>query len=82
MAIPLRVEFLGAPYHITCRGDPRAAISKHDEDREGFLNVSADEVAQRYNRIGRALCLTTNHHHLMIETVEVNRSQVSKELTD
>ena len=37
MARPLRIEFAGALYHITSRGDRREAIFEDDEDRERFL---------------------------------------------
>ena len=37
MARPLRIEFAGALYHITSRGDRREAIYEDDEDREAFF---------------------------------------------
>ena len=48
MARPLRIEFAGALYHVTSRGDRREAIFEDDEDRETFLRVCA-EVAPRYH---------------------------------
>ena len=68
MARPLRIEFAGALYHITSRGDRREVIYDDDEDREVFLAVLA-EVVERYNWICHAYCLMTNHYHLVIETV-------------
>ena len=59
MARPLRIEFAGAFYHITSRGDRREAIYEDDEDREAFLNVLAEVIA-RYNWICHAFCLMTN----------------------
>jgi hypothetical protein len=47
MARPLRIEFAGALYHVTSRGDRREAIFEDDEDREAFLSVLA-EVVERY----------------------------------
>jgi hypothetical protein len=35
----LRIEFAGALYHVTSRGDRREAIYEDDEDRETFLGV-------------------------------------------
>jgi len=59
MARPLRIEFAGALYHITCRGDRRGAIFEDDQDRERFLGVLAELVA-RYHRtrqwIGTRMC--------------------------
>ena len=79
MARPLRIEFAGALYHITSRGDRREAIYEDDEDREAFLGVLA-EVVERYNWICHAFCLMTNHYHLVIETVEGNLSQGMRQL--
>ena len=50
MARPLRIEFAGALYHITSRGDRCEAIYEDDEDRERFLSVLA-EVVQRLSLI-------------------------------
>ena len=59
MARPLRIEFAGALYHITSRGDRREAIFEDDEDRERFLAVLG-EVVGRYNwvcqSIGTRIC--------------------------
>jgi len=47
MARPSRIEFAGAWYHITSRGDRREAIYEDDEDRAAFLGVPA-EVVERH----------------------------------
>jgi len=39
MARPLRLEFAGALYHLTSRGDGQEDIYLDDEDREGFLEL-------------------------------------------
>ncbi len=39
MARPLRIEYDGAVYHITSRGNARKPIYKEDEDRRIFLQV-------------------------------------------
>ena len=41
MAKPLRLEFAGALYHVTSRGDGREDIYLSDEDRLAWLQVSA-----------------------------------------
>jgi putative transposase len=79
MARPLRIEFPGALYHITSRGDRQEAIFEDDEDREAFLRVLA-EVVERYNWVCHAYCLMTNHYHLVIETVEGNLSRGMRQL--
>jgi hypothetical protein len=37
MARPLRIEFPGAVYHVTSRGNAKQAISIDDEDRSRFF---------------------------------------------
>jgi len=37
MARPLRIEYAGAHYHVTSRGNERKAIFRDDTDREKFL---------------------------------------------
>lgn len=47
MARPLRIEFAGAVYHVSARGDRRQAIFRDDEDRRRFLSILARTVALR-----------------------------------
>ena len=42
MSRPLRIEFAGAFYHVTSRGDRREVIYEEDEDREEFLGILSD----------------------------------------
>ncbi len=39
MARPLRIEYPGAVYHITSRGNAREAIARAGDDREAFIHV-------------------------------------------
>jgi len=48
MARPLRIEYDGAVYHITSRGNARKSIYKEDEDRRIFLEV-LHRAKTRYN---------------------------------
>jgi putative transposase len=41
MARPLRIEFPGAFYHVTSRGDRREKIFKDNRDKEAFLEIPA-----------------------------------------
>ena len=41
MARPLRIEFSGAVYHVTARGDRREPIFVDDQDRHALLEVVA-----------------------------------------
>lgn len=79
MARPLRIEFEGALYHVTSRGDRQEAIYEDDEDRERFLEVLAEAVA-RCNWRCHAYCLMTNHYHLLIEPPEGNLSKGMRQL--
>lgn len=69
MARPLRIEYPGAVYHITSRGNARMPIFEDDCDRTAFLNVFG-EVIKRYNWICHAYCLMDNHYHFLLETVD------------
>jgi putative transposase len=79
MARPLRIEFPGAIYHITSRGNARQPIFKDDKDREAFLEALWRVVA-RYNWLCHAYCLMDNHYHLLIETPEGNLSHGMRQL--
>jgi REP element-mobilizing transposase RayT len=71
MTRPLRLEFPGALYHVTSRGNARAAIYADDTDRERFLALFT-QVVQRYHWLCHAYCLMDNHDHLLLETPEGN----------
>ncbi len=71
VARPLRLEFAGALYHLTARGNARADIFVDDEDRRLFLELLGKEIAQQGWRC-YAYCLMGNHYHLLIETPTPN----------
>ena len=73
MARPLRIEYPGAIYHITSRGNARLPVFDDDRDREGFL-IILEDVVKRYNWLCHAYCLMGNHYHLVVETVDGNLS--------
>jgi len=73
MARPLRIEFPGALYHVTARGNQRNAIYRDDSDRIAFLDILS-RVVDRWNWLCHAYCLMDNHYHLVIETPEGNLS--------
>ncbi|MBX3305064.1 MAG: transposase [Nitrospira sp.] len=79
MARPLRIEFPGAIYHVTARGNARQAIVCDDEDRAVFL-VCLGEVVLRFGWVCHAYCLMDNHYHLLIETPEGNVSRGMRQL--
>ncbi len=79
MARPLRIEYPGAVYHVTSRGNEKKAVFKDDQDRELFLKILA-EVNKRYHWFCHAYCLMDNHYHLLIETPEGNLSLGMRQL--
>ena len=79
MARPLRIEFPGAVYHVTARGDGRQAIFRDDADRESFLAILGNAVSLR-KWVCHAYCLMGNHYHLVIETPEANLSRGMRSL--
>lgn len=79
MARPLRIEFAGALYHITSRGDRREDIYFDDEDRENWLHTLA-QVCDRFNWVVHAYCQMSNHYHLLVETVDGNLSRGMRQL--
>ena len=79
MARPLRIEFAGALYHVTCRGNERADIFFTDDDRRAFL-ATLGKVCERFNWLCHAYCLMSNHYHLLVETPEGNLSKGMRQL--
>lgn len=79
MARPLRIEYPGAVYHLTSRGNRQEAIFQDDEDRYGFLDIFGKTV-RRYNWICHAYCLMDNHYHLLVETPDGNLSLGMRQL--
>jgi len=74
MARPLRLEFHGALYHVTSRGDGQEDIYLDDDDRAASLAV-LEEVVKRLNWTVHAYCLMSNHYHLLVETPDGNLAQ-------
>jgi REP element-mobilizing transposase RayT len=74
MARPLRLEFPGALYHITARGNAQQPIFLDDSDRQQFIRLLSREVQQQRWRC-YVYCLMGNHYHLVIETPEPNLSR-------
>ena len=79
MARPLRIEFAGALYHVTSRGDGQEDIYLDDKDREIYLEVLAD-AQHRFNWTIHAYCLMSNHYHLLIETPDSNLAKGMRHL--
>jgi putative transposase len=74
MARPLRIQWEGAWYHITSRGNERQLIFRDDEDRCEFLG-RLSEMTERYRLRLHAYTLMDNHWHGLLETLEANLSR-------
>jgi len=67
MTRPLRIQFPGAFYHVTNRGNAKRDIFKDDEDRNRFLKILSQSI-QTYSVHLHCFVLMKNHFHLLVET--------------
>lgn len=74
MARPLRIQYPGASYHITNRGNERKAIYKDDVDRREFLRILSHSI-NTYGVIIHAFVLMNNHWHILAQTPLGNLSE-------
>jgi putative transposase len=78
MARALRIEYEGAFYHVTSRGNERKKIffSKSDYQRfKSYLESAIDKYEYRLH----AYILMGNHYHLLIETGKANLNKLLSE---
>ena len=74
MARQLRIQYPGAFYHVTCRGNERQDIYRDKTDYETFLETLADSLAVHNVSLLAFVCMT-NHFHLLLTTPEGNLSE-------
>lgn len=77
MSRQLRLEFPGAIWHVTSRGNERRDIFRDDADRRRFMTLLSQVVSDR-RWILHAWVLMSNHYHLLVETPEVGLSRGMK----
>jgi len=77
MARPLRIEFPGATYHVTARGDRRESIFVDDADRASLLDVLAQGL-ERFDAVALVYCLMGNHYHFVLQTRQANLSRLMR----
>ncbi len=79
MARPVRMEFPGALYHVTSRGNARQAIFLNDGDRSRFLK-QLERCLEQYELRIFAYVLMDNHYHLFVQTPRANLSKFCQRL--
>ena len=79
MARPLRIEFPGAVYHVTARGDRREDIFVDDKDRQALLAVVA-QASSRFDAQALAYCLMDNHYHFVLHPRQANLSLLMRHI--
>lgn len=74
MARPLRMQYEGALYHVTARGNERKKIYLNQADYKQFLAyIKAAE--EKYGIELHCYVLMGNHYHMLIETPSANLSK-------
>lgn len=79
MVRPLRIQYEGACYHVTTRGNRRGRIFRDGSDRERFIECLRSAM-KRWGIIVHAFVLMDNHYHLLIETPGANLSSAMHQL--
>ncbi len=74
MSRPLRLEYPGAVWHVTSRGNERREVFRDDGDRERYLVILGRTVSLFRWRL-HAYVLMGNHVHLLVETPEPTLSR-------
>jgi REP element-mobilizing transposase RayT len=75
----MRIQFEGAVYHVTARGNEKKDIFFDVSDMRLFMRVLGYAV-RRFNWLIHAYCLMKNHYHLLLETPDANLSSGMRHL--
>ena len=75
MARPIRIEYRGAFYHVTARGNERKRIFFNKADYQKFKEYVSG-AQDKFNLFLHCYMLMTNHYHLILETPEGNLTKV------
>ncbi|QBE62993.1 REP-associated tyrosine transposase [Pseudoduganella lutea] len=73
MSRPHRIQYPGALYHVTARGNRRASIFLDDRDHFIWRDLLST-VAERFGFIVHSYCMMPNHYHMLVETPDANLS--------
>jgi REP element-mobilizing transposase RayT len=75
VARPLRIEYEGALYHVTARGNERGKIFFTKTDYRKFKEYLADAQI-KYGFVIHCYVFMTTHYHILIETPDKNLSKI------
>jgi len=75
MARPIRIEYKGAFYHVTARGNERKRIFFNKTDYLKFKEYVI-KAQDKFNISLHCYMLMTNHYHFILETPEANLTKV------
>ena len=79
MTRALRINYPGAFYHVTSRGNEQKAVFKSKRDREKFLEY-LETATLRYDAVIHVYCLMDNHYHLFLRTPSGNLPQIMRHI--
>ena len=74
MSRQIRIEYAGAYYHVTSRGNDRRKIFDDAKDREAFKE-KLERSQDIYNVVLLGYVCMTNHFHLLVQTPQANLSE-------
>jgi len=74
MARPLRIQYPGAYYHVTCRGNEKKEIFLGDKDHKNFLEKLSLSLDIYSVSLLTYVCMP-NHFHLLVNIPEGNLSE-------
>ena len=77
MARKIRIEYAGAACHVMARGNQGRDIYADDRDRK-LWPETLDEACEKTGWRIHAWVMMNNHYHLLLETPEVNLSQIMR----
>jgi REP element-mobilizing transposase RayT len=80
MARPLRINYVDAYYHVSCRGNDRRETFRDDQDRRAFLQ-RVQRSLEIYGVKLHGYVLMTNHFHLIVQTSKENLSEFRRHLS-
>jgi len=79
MARPLRIEYPGAVYFITCTGNANQNVFLDSEDGKSWIDIF-ERVCERFDWICYAYCLMGSRYIIAVETPEPNLSKGMRQL--